>query len=318
MTKTILHYEHKITILEHYEVEFKVKGLASCKPDTFLTGEMKLSRKNIDDHEFSILIAEKGIDSNEAVNTARLRLNMYFDYYHLFFGTPLQIRNNGEPFSVTVVKDGKIVAESYPVRLTIGPIFMVSEEIKSHAINVLTLLTKPENGYLSVAIDYHRRAALEQDGTNELIHLFIALEALYATENEKMEIQHKLSSRIATLLGKDKDDRIAIRKRAKKLYTIRSKIVHGSQKFDADNIEDVVTWVQESILRFLVLANNRPEKKHEDIIELVDDAMLENELRDKIREESDELIKEMEETKAKAKEESEKMKKSQEKEKEED
>jgi len=296
--------------MENYEIEFKIKGLVVCKPDTFLTGEMKIFKQDTKNHEFSILIAEQDENSEEAVKTALYRLELFLAYYNLFFEQPLHIVNDGKPFSVTKVKDGKIIGETYSLRLNVGPFFIYSEDLKNHTIEVLKLLSQPRNRYLRVAVDYYRRAGLERDGINELINIFISLEALYATKNEKQEIQYRFSNRISTLIGKDKSHRIELRKRAKILYNLRSKIVHGTEITEGSNFEDLVNWTQESILRFLVIVNKHPKAKHEDIIELIDEAMLDNEYGDKLREESNDLIRMKEESKKKAKEEEMKIKES--------
>ena len=70
-----------------------------------------------------------------------------------------------------------------------------------------------------------------------------------------------------------------------------------------------MSWVKESILRFLILSDKNPDSKHKDLIEMIDDAMLENDQREKLREESEDLVKTLEETKSKVKEEVEKAKK---------
>jgi len=303
MTKTILQYETKNELLERYEIEFKIKGLVACKPDTFLTNEMKVYEKNLDDHSFSILVSSDGETNDDAIDIASQKLNMYLDFYNLFFDGALEIDDEGKPFSVAKVKGGNVIEESFAIHLDVGPFFLITEDIKETAIDVLTVLSKSQNSYLRVAADYNRRASLEQEGTNEFIHLFIALEALYAHDEERAEIQYKFANRIATLLGKDKDNRKSLRERARKLYGLRSKIVHGSAKFNAENIEDAVDWVKESILRFLILSDKHPDFKHKDIIKMIEDAMLENDLREKLREESEDLVKTMEETKTKAKKE---------------
>jgi hypothetical protein len=219
--------------------------------------------------------------------------------------------DDGNPVSISLIKDGEAVGGSYALSLKIGPLFILTNEVKDHAIDILMLLSQPRNSYLAIAIDYNRRASLENKAENELIHLFIALEALYSTENEKQEIMYRFANRIATLLGENKDHRIMLMKRAKKLYHLRSQIVHGSWNFkEGENIEDVFNWVKESILRFLILSKKYPTEKHENIIDRIDNAMLDNDLRNKLREESEKLVKEMEEIKTKAKEKTEGMKKS--------
>lgn len=288
--------------MDKYEIEFKVKGLVACNPDTFLTNEMKISETNSKDFSFSILIASEGETSEDAIDIASRKLNLYLDYYKLFFDYALEIHNDGKPFSVAKIIDEKVISESYSLSFDVGPLFIIVQEMKNFAIDILKLLSEPRNGYLRIAVDYNRRAGLEKNGEDEILHLFIALEALYSLDNEKQEIQHRFSNRISTLLGMDKDHRINVRTRTKKLYNLRSKIVHGSEIFEGENFNDLVEWTQESILRFLVLAKKYSTYKHENILDMIDNAMLDNSLRDKLREESKTLVQKLEQMKTTTKE----------------
>ncbi len=278
--------------------------MAVCKEDTLLTGEMKFLKNSEDSKTFSILIVEDGPDSNQAVKTALLRLSLYLDFYNLYYQQAFEIADNQTPFVVSAVKDGIIQGESFAFSFELPSFFLATSAIKDEMIKILVMLSEPRNGFLRIALDYHRRLKLEKEATNELIHLFITLEALYATENEKQEIAHKMASRIATLLAKNTSSRIALFKRAKKLYNLRSKIVHGSSNFKADNIEDALDWGRESILRFMTLIMKYPNKKHQDIINEIDNAMLDNKIRTKLRKDSEDLIKNEKESQQKVKSES--------------
>src|SRR5690349_2102976 len=103
MTKTILQYNVIKSILDQYEIEFKIEGLAVCKPDTPLTNEMKFLEANTDDHSFSILIASDGENPDEAYDIAHRKLNLYLDYYKLFFDTSLEIADDENPVSISKI-----------------------------------------------------------------------------------------------------------------------------------------------------------------------------------------------------------------------
>jgi hypothetical protein len=63
---------------------------------------------------------------------------------------------------------------------------------------------------------------------NQAIELCTALEALFGDSNEKTELGYRLRLRAALLLGRTLEERIAIRSELGKLYTLRSKAVHGT------------------------------------------------------------------------------------------
>ncbi|MFC1614382.1 hypothetical protein ACFL5K_03710, partial [Gemmatimonadota bacterium] len=63
---------------------------------------------------------------------------------------------------------------------------------------------------------------------DKIIDLLICAEALFLGDSN-MELSYKLSLRAAFFLAKNKDEREAIYKSMKKLYSIRSAIVHGNE-----------------------------------------------------------------------------------------
>jgi hypothetical protein len=109
-----------------------------------------------------------------------------------------------------------------------------------------------------------------------LIDYTIALESLFLSENERSK-KEKLSSRIATLLSKDKKEEELIHEEIKKLYTIRGDIVHGSQmtdegeKFLKDNIFKYGDYLRKSILAFLDL--NKRNRSKKEIIKIIDNTI---------------------------------------------
>jgi len=78
---------------------------------------------------------------------------------------------------------------------------------------------------------------------DQLIDIWIALEALFLDRGEKTETTDKISRRVGRLLGNDPTERAAIRRRTKDLYNDRSRLVHG----DHLNQERILDSVSESL-----------------------------------------------------------------------
>ena len=64
-------------------------------------------------------------------------------------------------------------------------------------------------------------------------------------------ITQQLADRCAYLLGHDLESTIEIAKRVKKLYGVRSKIVHGGGKPTAEELFDLVELASDAILNFV-------------------------------------------------------------------
>jgi hypothetical protein len=119
-----------------------------------------------------------------------------------------------------------------------------------------------------------------------LIDYTIALESLYLLRGE--DKRQNLSSRIATLLSKDKSEEKQICRNIKKFYDIRSDIVHGSlmdekgYEFLCENIYEYEDYLRKSILAFLDLNLRNPSKKV--VLGIIDKAILDSDLRKEIQE----------------------------------
>jgi|GEM_PF-6818109 hypothetical protein len=118
-----------------------------------------------------------------------------------------------------------------------------------------------------------------------LIDYTIALESLYLLRGE--DKRQNLSSRIAALLGKDEREQEQISHIIKKLYDIRSDIVHGSlmdregDEFLRANIYEYGDYLRKSILAFLDLNLRDPSKKV--VLGVIDKAILDTDLRREIQ-----------------------------------
>ncbi|UCE55653.1 MAG: hypothetical protein JSV31_09460 [Desulfobacterales bacterium] len=78
---------------------------------------------------------------------------------------------------------------------------------------------------LSVGLSSLWNALINRNLAQAYLNLFIIFESLLSTRG--FEITHMLSERAALLIEKKADRRVQVYKDMKKLYNLRSKIVHG-------------------------------------------------------------------------------------------
>lgn len=143
--------------------------------------------------------------------------------------------------------------------------------------------SKKENKFLEIAI---RRFGSTLSRTNEidqLIDLMISIESLYVSSPG--EITVRLSNRLSTLLAKNDKQREDYWLFTKKVYSLRSGIIHGEglrsteingKKYSLDEILDkLVDLTRKSILIYLKLVNHYSGKKKIDkICEDIDKALI--------------------------------------------
>ena len=93
--------------------------------------------------------------------------------------------------------------------------------------NVLSeALRKEGSDFLDFALRYYNFAKERETNEDKLIDYMIVFEALYLKEN--IELEYRLSNRVAALLGEDEQKRREISSNIKDLYNLRSNLVHGS------------------------------------------------------------------------------------------
>lgn len=93
--------------------------------------------------------------------------------------------------------------------------------------NLLTSLRAKQNGwqFLEVALGNFIKAFFSE-GMEQMLWHITALEALLGERGEG--VTDRMARRIASILGKNKNERKAIRKQFKELYVFRSDLVHGN------------------------------------------------------------------------------------------
>ncbi len=110
--------------------------------------------------------------------------------------------------------------------------------------------------FLGIAIDYFTKAFLIPPNLEQLLWHITVLEALLGEGPEG--ITERLARRIGLILGKDKNERKKISKRFRRLYEVRSSLVHGKSQSRADvtAIIDAYRFSRLAIIWFLNYLSN--------------------------------------------------------------
>lgn len=120
---------------------------------------------------------------------------------------------------------------------------------------------------------------------SRLSFAIMALEALYLKENEREELEHRLSQRLARLLGFCGYEPIEVYNTMKESYDLRSSFVHGSPipeerlKGIAKMGQEVIEYARLSIVLFLLLKQVTEKDK---FLSLIDHSLLSENAVDKL------------------------------------
>lgn len=176
-----------------------------------------------------------------------------------------------------------------------GPQYTLSrgEESKlTQVYHIIRSLDHKKDRFLEIAIERFDYAIQRRINEDKLTDCITALEALLLGSEEKSELKYRLSLRLATLLGKTGDQRIAIKKVFSKAYTQRSKIVHGKMikgiEIDGKkySMEDLAFHLENYTRNALKIFLSSVVKKitHEKFLEKLDDAIIDPEIRKRLSE----------------------------------
>lgn len=119
--------------------------------------------------------------------------------------------------------------------------------------NKLLIEQKGElQGRLLAALQWAGRATTDARSEEAFLLYAIALESIMLSDNERDELQYRLSLRVGHLLGKDAQSRKQIVDQVKDLYKIRSQIVHsGKFRITDSNLQQIRLITKKSILKIL-------------------------------------------------------------------
>jgi hypothetical protein len=137
-----------------------------------------------------------------------------------------------------------------------------------------------------IAIQRYMDAILKSEiNESRLTFAIMSLESIYLKEMERDELEHRLSQRLAKLLGFCNFNKLEVYNTLMRSYGIRSSFVHGSP-ISQDRInearkllEKVLEYDRLSILIFLQLKN---EKKKDALLSLIDNSLLEEKSNSKL------------------------------------
>jgi len=96
------------------------------------------------------------------------------------------------------------------------------------AVSALINCDSENTGRIKSAIEWYIDSYTTENTTISFLQICIALEAIFGDDNGREGITKTLADRCAYLIGTSIQDRKKIRERFEKLYSVRSKLVHGS------------------------------------------------------------------------------------------
>lgn len=154
------------------------------------------------------------------------------------------------------------------VRKREGPLYVFSKSENRKLVDLLSLLQRTKSvGYLNVAIRRFNFAYQRERLEDSWIDYFVSLESLYSKTSEMTEVTHRIATRVSKVLADSLKDRMEIKRRIKKWYRIRSKIVHGIEvDLDQEQLQELEVILRKSLIWFL----NQKDADHDRIIDLLD------------------------------------------------
>ena len=140
---------------------------------------------------------------------------------------------------------------------------IVSQQLVDGLFSAYARLKEKDRDRINLAIQRMLRARCQQFPGNRAIDLAIALEVLFMNA-ERDEHSYKISLRVARSLRNSLDERRTVFASVRKLYDMRSSMVHGGSASNTSNVNgvqttgsDLVEFVDvictESIRKFLSL-----------------------------------------------------------------
>ena len=132
-----------------------------------------------------------------------------------------------------------------------------SDSMVRRATRHLGALLKKENrnkveDVMLRAVYWGGRATAEQTPEESFLFFTVALECLILPTRDPRELGYRLSQRVAQLLGRNTRERRNFMERTKKLYAIRSEIVHsGRYEVNEEQYAEIYNITKSTILKLL-------------------------------------------------------------------
>ncbi|MCY4604204.1 MAG: HEPN domain-containing protein [Gemmatimonadetes bacterium] len=234
----------------------QLEGFIDLLTDRLLDRPTAVVRVNARDKKAALSLAERKV---RAIIEC---LNFFSDTisgYHGWLFLPTNQESPSEVARLAVSDSGSMetdYSDDRPVGIfSIAEVRENAEEMVRCAFDrVESLLEKSRNDVdelLLTAIRWAGRATVARTREESFLLFVIALECL-VLPTEKDKLRSRLSQRVARLCGEDMDQRLELAKRTKKLYDVRSKIVHsGHYEVTEDERDEIRIAAKVVILRLL-------------------------------------------------------------------
>ena len=251
-----------VSTVERWKANFVVADLVI--PEGAVAGPSWLSFERLDDSRVRVSVhVTVSPSAEDPVHKAQKQLVNFLSLYNVVARRAARIERDEGASQVSGTGFLSCVSGTISIRLEPG----LSEEQRVALLADATALfreneeTLEETGYLHLrlAIDYYNLGKLSTRREEAHVNWMIALEALYS--DSAQELRHKLSVRVAWMLGETHQDRLEIANRMRELYDLRSAIVHGRTAAIRDNdVQTTESYVRDSIIR-LLRRHDKPTKK---------------------------------------------------------
>lgn len=278
--------------MQDFEVEMKVLGEFPKYLKPQITDKIKIVKEKLNDDESlsetTLLISVNSESDLNAEYHARKFLSQFLSFYSVTTLNHIRILDDyNEPIKIRNITENEESSSYYPTAYSLEE--YDDQFFLNKILPCYPTIIKKGNEYLKIASEYLWRGRFEESVEICIIDCFIALEALFMRTNDNTELSYRLSNRIAVLLSEHSEERLELRRKFYDLYKLRSKIVHGvPTELNFDDCKNIFSLTRDAILRFLVLAEKYPN--HDKIVDLLDDAMIDNQILKTLNDESNTLI----------------------------
>jgi hypothetical protein len=193
------------------------------------------------------------------------------------FGLPYELVGGFTGFIGTSETGVSIQSERRGFTAPFAVTDQVIEHLRQHfAFDALSQIVGAEWNELNtmhravrVALLWLSRSVIAQTLSEALTHCTIAIERLLIVDGEETTVE-RFADRLAYLISEDKEERKAIHKTAKRLYDVRSKIVHaGFTAADAEQRQEIEQLAFGAMAAVGKLINDVPT--HEKLRDLLHD-----------------------------------------------
>ena len=153
-------------------------------------------------------------------------------------------------YECLTVKEGKIVLHESGALERNEPSWRISNAKLAEiggALGVLGGLLEPEKqtefqGAVLDALLLYSKSSLAKEYADKLVYILVALESLLLKDSNE-PIQKSLGERMAVLVGRTVDERLAVIKNVTDTYRLRSQFIHHGQSIGIDDVQTLQTFM---------------------------------------------------------------------------